>query len=476
MFSALLDEHIGLTERVPLEAHLRECEACQLELEALRISERPHPPTWAPNLDFARKALEAIHPHDMMERLRQRVSPRRRVVHHARPRWAPFRKILDAWRPANWIAARRRSVHARRKIPWRPRLGVDLARRTLEAISRIEIGTRLRRLKPSLGPLVRRLPQGLEIARNALEVARRALKTIPPLAVAIWIAIWDRRHSLRVRARHLRLTAAVLLVTLSAAGLFRYRAELGGAVRHWVSSARPSAHAPAQTQMASTEPVTRPEIPQVAPPDRLLPAPPLLYPSPPPLAPEKPAPEGRAGIAPPAERMRSSSEPREPAPVPRAPAPSPSIRDMRANRPARLEAGASGPVEAPRQKSENGSSARRNVVAKAPPPREEKASNAVAAAVPLASGDTRPSLDVIGKLRVKSRHGAERDVAALVARAGGTTVSRQRGEKITVIKAVVPNPSYGKFAQGLHRIGSWQIEAGRSQLPDPVWVTVRLAE
>src|SRR6266851_1861004 len=271
LFSALLDEHIGLTERVPLEAHLRECEACQLELEALRISERPHPPAWAPNL--------------------------------------------------------------------------DLARRTLEATSRIEIATRLRRLKPSLGPVVRRLPQGLEIARNALEVARRALKTIPPLAVAIWIAIWDRRHSLRVRARHLRLTAAVLLFTLSAAGLFRYRAELGGAVRHWVSSARPSAHAPAQTQMASTEPVTRPEIPQVAPPDRPLPAPPLLYPSPPPLAPEKPAPEGPAGIAVPAERMRSSSEPREPAPVRRAPAPSPSVRDMRANRPARLEAGAAGPVE-----------------------------------------------------------------------------------------------------------------------------------
>ncbi len=137
LFSALLDEHIGLTERVPLEAHLRECEACQLELEALRISERPHPPAWAPNLDFARKALEAIHPHDMMERLRQRVSPRNRVVHHARLRWASFRKILDEWRQTNWIAARRRSVHARRKIPWRPRLGVDLARRILEATSRI---------------------------------------------------------------------------------------------------------------------------------------------------------------------------------------------------------------------------------------------------------------------------------------------------------------------------------------------------
>jgi hypothetical protein len=88
----------------------------------------------------------------------------------------------------------------------------------------------------------------------------------------------------------------------------------------------------------------------------------------------------------------------------------------------------------------------------------------------------RSSLDVVGRLRVKSRSGAERDLAALVSRAGGTTVSRQRGDKITVIEAVVPNPSYSKFAEGLSRIGSWQIEAGRPRLPDPVRVTVRLAE
>jgi hypothetical protein len=100
----------------------------------------------------------------------------------------------------------------------------------------------------------------------------------------------------------------------------------------------------------------------------------------------------------------------------------------------------------------------------------------MAASTPPANGDARSSLDVVGKLRVKSRSGAERDLAALVAKAGGTTVSRQRGDKITVIEAVVPNPSYGTFAKGLNRIGSWQIEAGRSPLPDPVRVTVRLAE
>jgi hypothetical protein len=450
LFSALLDEHIGLTEQVPLEAHLRECEACQLELEALRLSDRPRPPAWSPNLDFARRALEAFRADDVMERLRQRVFPDDRGIHRARPRSDTFRKTLDVWWPANWIATSRRSVHARRKFLWRPRLEVDLVRKTLEAISRLDIANRRRRLMSSLRPVVRRLPQRIAVARKALEVARRALETIPPLAVATW----NRRPFLRVRAQHLRLTAAVLLVTLSAAGLFRYRSELGGAVSHWVSSAQPSADAPAPTQIASKEPPTRPEIPQVSPPDILVPAPPAPAPSPPPQAAEKPAPERQAGMAPPAERMRRSSEPREPAKVRRAPAPSPAVRDMRANRPAKLEASTSRPVE---------------------PPREEKAGNVVDAAMPPAS-DTRPSLDVIGKLRVKSRSGAERDVAALVAKTGGTTVSRQRGEKITVIKAVVPNPSYGKFANGLTRIGSWQIEAGRSRLPDPVRVTVRLAE
>src|SRR5712692_5165006 len=82
-FSDLLDSHIGLTERVPLEAHLRECEACQQELEGVRLSERerPRPAAWRPHfkLDFASKALDGLRPADMVDRLRQRVFPRNRV-------------------------------------------------------------------------------------------------------------------------------------------------------------------------------------------------------------------------------------------------------------------------------------------------------------------------------------------------------------------------------------------------------------
>src|SRR5438552_1349143 len=109
-FSALLNEHIGLTERIPLEAHLHQCEACQLELEALRISDRPRPPAWSLNLAFALKAHEALRPHDTLETLRQRVLPfARKALEALRPhqmleklrqRFLPFASnTLEALRP-----------------------------------------------------------------------------------------------------------------------------------------------------------------------------------------------------------------------------------------------------------------------------------------------------------------------------------------------------------------------------------------
>jgi hypothetical protein len=85
-------------------------------------------------------------------------------------------------------------------------------------------------------------------------------------------------------------------------------------------------------------------------------------------------------------------------------------------------------------------------------------------------------VDVVGRLQVKNRSEAERDLAALVARAGGTCQNPQRGPAITVVEAAVPHANYGKFAQGVVRLGSWRIEAERSPLPDVVQVTVRLAD
>jgi hypothetical protein len=84
--------------------------------------------------------------------------------------------------------------------------------------------------------------------------------------------------------------------------------------------------------------------------------------------------------------------------------------------------------------------------------------------------------DVVGRLLVSNRSGAERDIASLLARTGGTTLSRQRGPTLTVVKGLVPQLNYANFTAGLRGIGSWQLEAGRSPLPTLVHVTVNLAE
>jgi hypothetical protein len=91
-----------------------------------------------------------------------------------------------------------------------------------------------------------------------------------------------------------------------------------------------------------------------------------------------------------------------------------------------------------------------------------------AAAPPAASA---PSTDVVVQLSVTDRSAAERDLSTLLARVGATQVRRQRD--FTFV-AVVPQSRYGEFTRGMTQIGSWQMETGRSTVPDPVHVAVRL--
>jgi len=93
-----------------------------------------------------------------------------------------------------------------------------------------------------------------------------------------------------------------------------------------------------------------------------------------------------------------------------------------------------------------------------------------------ATGDRQRPGDMVGRLLVSNRSGAERDIASLLARTGGTTLSRQRGPTITVVEGRVPHLNYPSFAAGLRGLGSWQLEAERSPLPPLVHVTVKLAE
>ena len=81
--------------------------------------------------------------------------------------------------------------------------------------------------------------------------------------------------------------------------------------------------------------------------------------------------------------------------------------------------------------------------------------------------------DVVVQISVRDRRVAERDVNMLLARLGGTNLGQAEGATIV---AVVPQSSYGEFTRGLAQIGSWNLEASRSSLPDPVHVAVRLAK
>jgi hypothetical protein len=105
-----------------------------------------------------------------------------------------------------------------------------------------------------------------------------------------------------------------------------------------------------------------------------------------------------------------------------------------------------------------------------------KTSDKSADVAAVAAASRRGTVDVVGRLQVKSRSEAERELAALLTRSGCTSVTRQRGAAVTVVQATVPHASYGKFSQGLARLGSWRIEAERSPLPDLVQVSVRLAD
>jgi phospholipid transport system substrate-binding protein len=146
------------------------------------------------------------------------------------------------------------------------------------------------------------------------------------------------------------------------------------------------------------------------------------------------------------------------------------VREVAADRSAKPRVVKPGQPEQQISKSKSGGTKREG------PSGAEPSRPAPIAAGVVAPGDPQQPMDVVGRLLVRSRSGAERAVAALLARAGGTTLSRQRGPTITVVKAIVPHPSYGNFAAGLRGIGSWQIETERFPLPHLLHVTVRLAE
>ncbi len=272
----------------------------------------------------------------------------------------------------------------------------------------------------------------------------------------------------KVPSRQLAVAAAVPLLVMLAVFLFERGFTMGSGMRQ-----RPAA-APAET---------RSEAPVVPPVASIAPTPPTIVTpvvptrvAPPPAVVTQPVP---AKPTPPADKSRSAE-----AKVTAARAPEPKAIDVKsAPRAARSESGvkdekasppAAGPPPAKTAVANGSSGSHPRVAAAQPSPNPHTPIKA--AETTTAPPSHRGIVDVVGRLQVKSRTDAERDLTALFARAGGTAVSRQRGPSGTVLEAGVPQANYGKFSQGITRIGSWRVEAERSPLPPIVQVSVRLAE
>ena len=223
---------------------------------------------------------------------------------------------------------------------------------------------------------------------------------------------------------------------------------------------------------AGRTPEPEPEVPQAE-------APPTLAAEPPPTAP--PAVQPKVSPTPsPTAQPKASAAPLAGARA-KEPSPAPLALPPRPERPAPAT-GASSPktdvltdaaapkslpaadVASTSKPSQKGVAPSQSPAPASPPQQRELAPEP-------ASPATDPSADVVMQLAVRDRTSAMRDLRSLLARLGGTVQGRDQGATILV---VVPEARYSEFTHSLARIGTWQLEAERSSLPDPVRVTVRM--
>ncbi len=408
----LLDGDLSLTERVPLELHVNTCGECRQKLADLQIVKVVEEKTATRPVHDWRPSL--AHWRLMLAHWRPTLNHWRPTLNHWRPTLNHWRPTFGHWRPTlgHW----RPTLGHWRPTPghWRPTLSTGLVGKAIGVIRTDDAAARLRRF-----------------------VVER-FERFPP--------------------RHLAAAAAVPLVITLAIFVFERGFVVGTSIRQRPSSA-PTAMRNSPPPAVSTDPgisalsppapaLPRPSTPSQSPAARTQAQPPRAIPTP--KATEAKAVEKQA--------------------MPRSPQTESSVKQARAestaaSKPAPARAAPGQPAETVRKES--------LAAARAVPGKGNSAGADVGAA---ASASRRGTVDVVGRLQVKSRSEAERDLAALLSRAGGTSVRRQRGPAVTVVEAAVPHASYGKFSQGLGRLGSWRLEAERSPLPDLVQVSVRLAE
>ena len=225
-----------------------------------------------------------------------------------------------------------------------------------------------------------------------------------------------------------------------------------------VASAPPSSAPPQKVQPEAPPPEVASAPPSSAPPQKVQPEarPPEVASAPPPSAPP-PAP------VPPRSTPPMELAPKTPSPP--ASAPEPKITGKAKASSARSPVSESPAPSLPSRVSK--------------PPRPTPSSEAATAkpsfepAIDPGALVEAGKIDVAVQLSVRNRKDAERDLTMLLTRVGGTKFGQ--GQTSTLL-ASVPRSSYSEFTRGLSQIGSWQLEAGRSSLPDPVHVAVKLAK
>jgi len=434
----LLDGALSLTERVPLELHVNTCGECRQKLADLQIvkvvAEQAAPrPVHDGRPIFGDWRFTLAHwwlvltqrCRATLAHWRPTLGQWRPTLRHSRPSLPRWRPGLPRWRPS--------LPHWRPSLPrWRPSLGHRRAN--------------LEYRRPTLGHWRPHVPHWRPTMTAGF--VGRALTAVRTDDAASRLRRFVAERLEKFPPRHLAAAAAVPLVITLAIFIFERGFSVGTSIRQ-----RPSS---APTAM-STSP-----LPDVAPEP--------IMPAPRPTAPALPV----RPIPPPAPALRTQPQPAKAVPVPKATetkavqAP-PTTRNLQPEsvKHDRTAVASSKPVPARTASTPLPEAVRKDT------PKTSGTRTDVAA---VAAASRRGAVDVVGRLQVKSRIEAERDLAALLARAGGTSVSRQRGAAVTVVEAAIPHASYGKFSQGLVRLGSWRLEAERSPLPDLVQVSVRLAD
>jgi hypothetical protein len=123
------------------------------------------------------------------------------------------------------------------------------------------------------------------------------------------------------------------------------------------------------------------------------------------------------------------------------------------------------PPAEPRAKSRDAAEGQSGALAPAPPAMSAKRQSATAS--------------VLGRLNVKDRPAAERGLADLLARLGGSETGRRQELGATVVEVLVPEARYPDFVRGLTTLGAFTSEGQPAALPtDPpqIRLSIRISE